>query len=297
MRFKLSLGGGEASSGKGRKSKAKVKEDAGDSAARASPVTTAALSGGFEERLVEVLSAGEWWRAKIIKDEGGRMLVHYDGGTAEEDEWIEHADADARIRQPEPEQVEVWSQGLAVYVTGRLMESSKGWGRVEFDGGEDEWMPLGSSRLRRQDELAAEEVAAAAPAATETAAGKKGKGKGKEKGATGGEGGRHGRVTDGDTDGKKRKRDEPVLESRECPGETREEKARRKEAKRLRKAEVFPPEIFKSCIKACMYVSCLILTMSITVHVQAANQRAEDGGEAGAADGDKDRESKKANGH
>jgi hypothetical protein len=46
-----------------------------------------------------------------------------------------------------------------------------------------------------------------------------------------------------------------------------------------------------------MYVSCLILTMSITVHVQAANQRAEDGGEAGAADGDKDRESKKANGH
>ena len=297
MRFKLSLGGGEASSGKGRKSKAKVKEDAGDSAARASPVTTAALSGGFEERLVEVLSAGEWWRAKIIKDEGGRMLVHYDGGTAEEDEWIEHADADARIRQPEPEQVEVWSQGLAVYVTGRLMESSKGWGRVEFDGGEDEWMPLGSSRLRRQDELAAEEAAAAAPAATDAAAGKKGKGKEKEKGATGGEGGRHGRVTDGDTDGKKRKRDEPVLESRECPGETREEKARRKEAKRLRKAEVFPPEIFKSCIKACMYVSCLILTMSITVHVQAANQRAEDGGEAGAADGDKDRESKKANGH
>ena len=38
------------------------------------------------------------------------------------------------------------------------------------------------------------------------------------------------------------------------------------------------------------HVSCLILTS--TVHVQAASQRAEDGSEAGAADGDKDRERK-----
>ena len=219
MRFKLSLGGGQAS-GKKSKSKAQLKED------------------DFEEREVEVLSGEDWWRAKLIKDQGGRFLVHYHGGTADEDEWIAHQDAHARIRQPEPEEVEVWSQVLETYVSGRLVQSTKGWGRVEVDGGEEEWMPLSSARLRRGELLPVQDAAAAPAAAASVAAaaavaasGKKGKGKGKGKGKDGADA--DGAQTGGAAEGKKRKRD--VAD--EAAVETAEEKARRKEAKRLRKAQ------------------------------------------------------------
>ena len=43
-------------------------------------------------------SIGEWWSAIVIKSEGGKMLVHYDGGTAEEDEWIDPVTEGARIK-------------------------------------------------------------------------------------------------------------------------------------------------------------------------------------------------------
>ena len=34
----------------------------------------------------------------MIKSEDGKMLVHYDGGTAEEDEWIDPVAEGARIK-------------------------------------------------------------------------------------------------------------------------------------------------------------------------------------------------------
>jgi len=226
--------------------------------------------------------------------ENGKYLIHYDGGTAEEDEWIAHEEEvflrvhmprahlhtykrkhmhtmqiralvikriqritltlnpahylsfslththtythtqGERMREGAPEEVEVWSQILSDWVPARLLESSKGWCRLETEGAGEEWIPAASARLRRPQYIATMEASAVHAAEDEAAAAaarggsKKGKGRGKN-----GSGGSEKKVK-GVSEGKKRKREE----GEEGEGDTIElEAQRRKEDKKRRKEE------------------------------------------------------------
>ena len=109
---------------------------------------------------------------------------------------------------------QVWSQTTSNWVQARLLESSKGWCRVEHDGsGDEEWLPLASAKLRRPLLEGARDAAAVSARAAAAAAEKK-KGKSKSKGAgessgggagNGGEDREKEKGASGKKDGKKRK--------------------------------------------------------------------------------------------
>ena len=110
---------------------------------------------------------------------------------------------------------QVWSQTTSNWVQARLLESSKGWCRVEHEGsGDEEWLPLASAKLRRPLLEGARDAAAVSARAAAAAAAEKKKGKGKSKGAgessgggagNGGEDREKEKGASGKKDGKKRK--------------------------------------------------------------------------------------------
>ena len=110
---------------------------------------------------------------------------------------------------------QVWSQTTSNWVQARLLESSKGWCRVEHEGsGDEEWLPLASAKLRRPLLEGARDAAAVSASAAAAAAAEKKKGKGKSKGAgessgggagNGGEDREKEKGASGKKDGKKRK--------------------------------------------------------------------------------------------
>ena len=103
----------------------------------------------MEPKPVEVLADGEWWKALIVKKEGDKVMVKYDGGVDEEDEWIE--EGSDRIREPQPEQVRLWSEVLHEWRHGQIVERVRGWARVTCPQDEEgEWVPMSSNRLRRE---------------------------------------------------------------------------------------------------------------------------------------------------
>jgi len=108
-----------------------------------------------------VLADGDWWRAMVIErkrrgdgGDGGAagpwlQRVRYEGGSEEQDEWI--PEGSGRLREPEPEEVQAWSEVDQAWVAATLSHVGKGWGWVHLGPREQdgEWMPLASQRLRR----------------------------------------------------------------------------------------------------------------------------------------------------
>eukprot|EP00961_Rhodomonas_salina_P047082 631985-Rhodomonas_salina.1 len=93
LKFKLTIKAGKG--GKGKKS---------STAAQAA----ASVKEEEEEERVEVQHAGDWWQAVVQKRSEGSVLIRYEGGVAEDDEWIE--ESSSRIRAPQPEPVHVWQE-------------------------------------------------------------------------------------------------------------------------------------------------------------------------------------------
>lgn len=98
---------------------------------------------------VEVLSDGEWYKAKILEAADGSYKVHYAGWPDDDDEWV----AEDRIRKHEPVAfaagTEVEVEWKDEWYPARVLEEEDGVHLVRYDGYGEEWDEwVGGRRIR-----------------------------------------------------------------------------------------------------------------------------------------------------
>jgi hypothetical protein len=88
---------------------------------------------------VEALSAGEWYPAQIIDVDGARLLVHYYGYEADDDEWLTSAHIRAAVRTTYPAGTAVEVKWKRSWYPATVLESHSGIHLIEYQDYGAEW--------------------------------------------------------------------------------------------------------------------------------------------------------------